>query len=181
MTMNEGTMDDRLIDDWPPEGGDYFGNCPVCGTAGIAYGIARKSSVKACDEHRIAWHIGSYGLMKDGYPELSQEELERAYARNRARLREYRFIDPLQAKKPALRDEGPAMTLITTVCRECGAEFEPGRDAIVRGAWRVCAGCRLKDAPEPQQPASRCEQCGRPLRAGSRNICLGCLIGGPAL
>ena len=63
------------------------------------YGIERKASVLACDEHRIAWHIGSYCLMKDGWAG-SMEELERAYAQNRAKLREYRFIDNFEAVPP---------------------------------------------------------------------------------
>jgi hypothetical protein len=82
-----------------PEG-DYFGNCPVCGAAGVARDVARNGSVNACDEHRIAWHVGSYGLMKDAYPEWSQEALEQHYAENRAILRDYTFIDASKARGP---------------------------------------------------------------------------------
>ncbi len=99
-------------------------------------------------------------LLRDGYSLVSTRDFATAHPR---------------------REEDVPMITIVARCRACGMEFEPDHDAIVRGAWRVCAGCRLKDAPEPQQPASRCEQCGRPLRAGTRTICLGCLIGGPAL
>jgi hypothetical protein len=37
------------------------------------------------------------------------------------------------------------VTIITTTCRRCGTEFEPGREAIVAGAWRVCPDCREGD------------------------------------
>jgi hypothetical protein len=34
------------------------------------------------------------------------------------------------------------MTIIATTCRRCGQELEPGREAIVAGAWRLCPDCR---------------------------------------
>jgi hypothetical protein len=34
------------------------------------------------------------------------------------------------------------MTIIATTCRRCGTEFEPSREAIVAGAWRLCPACR---------------------------------------
>jgi hypothetical protein len=34
------------------------------------------------------------------------------------------------------------VTIITTVCRRCRVEFEPGREAIVAGTWRLCPECR---------------------------------------
>ncbi len=37
------------------------------------------------------------------------------------------------------------MTIITTTCRRCGTEFEPGREAIVAGTWRLCPACRPID------------------------------------
>ena len=86
--MDDGTMNERVAGgDWQPSG-DYYGNCPVCGAAGRGYDIDRKSSVNACDLHRIAWHVGSVGLLKDGCPEMSLVELERVYAENRIMLRE---------------------------------------------------------------------------------------------
>jgi uncharacterized OB-fold protein len=69
------------------------------------------------------------------------------------------------------------MTTIITTCRACGREYEPDRRAIVAGAWRLCPDCRAAGAP----PETRCEHCGRPLRAGSRTICLGCLTGSPTV
>jgi uncharacterized OB-fold protein len=69
------------------------------------------------------------------------------------------------------------MTTIITTCRACGREFAPDRRAILAGAWRLCPACRNAGAP----PETRCERCGRSLRAGSRTICLGCLLGSPTV
>jgi hypothetical protein len=54
-------------------------------------------------------------------------------------------------------------TLVT--CRRCGAEFAPGRETIVAGAWRLCPDCRgLKVCP----------QCHRVLKSGAhRGPCPG--------
>lgn len=60
------------------------------------------------------------------------------------------------------------MSIIATVCRQCGAEFEPTRDAIVRGRWRVCPAC------QPEEPRSQCRSCGRELRGTNRQLCLAC-------
>ncbi len=68
------------------------------------------------------------------------------------------------------------MTAIITTCRRCYQEYEPDRRAIVAGVWRLCPTCREAEAPQE----TRCEGCGRPLRAGSRTLCLSCL-GGSAL
>jgi hypothetical protein len=56
------------------------------------------------------------------------------------------------------------MTIITTTCRRCRAEFEPGREAIVAGTWRLCPACRSgEDAP--RGPVV-CPQCHRVLKSG---------------
>ena len=39
-----------------------------------------------------------------------------------------------------------AMSIITTTCRRCGQEFEPGREAIIADAWRLCPVCCGDDA-----------------------------------
>lgn len=67
------------------------------------------------------------------------------------------------------------MTAIITVCRECGVEFEPTREAIVRGSWTVCPTCQAK--PTVGETTS-CQDCGRVLRGTTRTICLNCLSGG---
>jgi hypothetical protein len=62
------------------------------------------------------------------------------------------------------------MTIITTTCRRCGAEFEPGREAIVVGAWRLCPGCR---DVAPSGPVVY-PQCHRVLKSGKhRGPCPG--------
>ena len=98
--MDDRTLNERLTDDvWQPSG-DYYGNCPICGAPGLGYDIDRTASVNACDLHRIAWHVGSVGLLKDACPEMSLAEREQVYGENRVKLRAYRFIDPSQARGP---------------------------------------------------------------------------------
>lgn len=66
------------------------------------------------------------------------------------------------------------MSTITTTCRR---EYTPEHRAILRGGWRLCPACRPAAAP-PDDPGTRCERCGRPLRAGKRSLCYACLTGG---
>ncbi len=73
------------------------------------------------------------------------------------------------------------MSAIIAVCRRCGMDFEPDHDAILAGTWRTCLTCRPPTTPPPDDPGSRCESCGRPLRAGHRRMCLACLTGAAAL
>ena len=67
------------------------------------------------------------------------------------------------------------MNTITTRCRQCGAEFEPDRRAIVAATWRLCPACRPQPAEE-----QHCTQCGPVLRSNKRTLCASCL-GIPAL
>lgn len=69
------------------------------------------------------------------------------------------------------------MTAIVTLCRKCGADFEPDRETILRGTWRTCPDCRTPPAPGDDDPGARCQQCGRPLRTAGRTICYRCLTG----
>jgi DNA-directed RNA polymerase subunit RPC12/RpoP len=64
------------------------------------------------------------------------------------------------------------MTTYTTACRECGAEFEPSREAIRAGTWQRCPAC----SPAPAAP-HRCRECHRPLRPTRRAVCARCLGG----
>jgi hypothetical protein len=73
------------------------------------------------------------------------------------------------------------MSTITSQCRTCGASYEPDRTAILAGSWRTCPICRPVVAPPPDDQGARCRGCGRQLRAGKRDVCLGCLLGGPPL
>ena len=68
------------------------------------------------------------------------------------------------------------MTTFITRCRQCGQEFEPDHRAIVAATWRLCPACQLQPRDE-----TRCERCGRVLRAGNRTLCLGCAMGVSAL
>ena len=70
------------------------------------------------------------------------------------------------------------MTAFITRCDQCHVEFEPTHDAIVAGAWHTCPACQTKDPPAP---TTRCEGCGRVLRAGTRTLCYTCLTGGSGL
>jgi hypothetical protein len=64
------------------------------------------------------------------------------------------------------------MTIITTTCRRCGTEFEPGREAIVAGAWRVCPDCREGD--DTLRGPAVCPLCRRVLKFGKhRGPCPG--------
>jgi hypothetical protein len=67
------------------------------------------------------------------------------------------------------------MTIITTTCRRCSAEFAPSHESIRAGSWRVCPTCQPQPSDEPQ-----CERCGRVLQTKGRRLCLSCL-GGDAL
>jgi hypothetical protein len=67
------------------------------------------------------------------------------------------------------------MTSMLTTCRTCGQEFEPDHRSIVTATWRTCQACLPAAAPASDDFGSRCERCGRPLRAGTRPICARCL------
>ena len=61
---------------------------------------------------------------------------------------------------------------LLVICRCCGAEFEPGRKAIVAGAWRLCSDCRVLGT-EARGPVV-CPQCHRVLKSGKhRGPCPG--------
>jgi hypothetical protein len=62
------------------------------------------------------------------------------------------------------------MSSYLVTCKTCGAEFEPSREAIKAGAWRLCPMC----APAPTKETS-CRECGRVLRATKRELCLRCM------
>ena len=59
------------------------------------------------------------------------------------------------------------MTIIITTCRRGGAEFAPGREAIVAGTWRLCLACRGgEDVPHGSVV---CPQCRRVLKSGQHH------------
>jgi uncharacterized OB-fold protein len=62
------------------------------------------------------------------------------------------------------------MTAIAFRCRQCGQEYAPTRADVVRwpSHYRFCPACRPQGSGE-----TRCERCGRVLRAG-RTLCLSC-------
>jgi hypothetical protein len=61
------------------------------------------------------------------------------------------------------------MTIIT-ICRRCGTEFEPIREAIIAGAWRLCPDCRDVGSTGPVA----CPICHRVLKSGThRGPCPG--------
>ena len=60
-----------------------------------------------------------------------------------------------------------AMTAILITCRRCGSEFEPSREAIVAGAWRLCPDCR-DGGTEARGPAV-CPKCHRVLKSGKHS------------
>jgi hypothetical protein len=72
------------------------------------------------------------------------------------------------------------MTVSSTTCHVCGAEYEPDRRAIAAGTRHTYSKCQPVASEQPTAP-TRCEGCGRALLAGSRTVCLGCLTGGSAL
>lgn len=65
---------------------------------------------------------------------------------------------------------------VIVTCTQCHADYEPDRQRILRGQWKVCPGC--SGAPA-DLVTSACEQCGRELRHTTRRLCLRCLLGGP--
>jgi hypothetical protein len=65
--------------------------------------------------------------------------------------------------------------MILVTCRRCGTEFEPGHEAIVSGAWRLCPECR---GVSPAGPVV-CPTCHRVLKSGRhRGPCPGRTRGG---
>jgi hypothetical protein len=60
-------------------------------------------------------------------------------------------------------------TYIVT-CKSCGAAFGPTNEAIRSGSWKVCPTCSLKPTHE-----TNCRECGRVLRATTRELCLRCM------
>ena len=42
------------------------------------------------------------------------------------------------------------MTDFLTTCRRCGKEYEPSRESIQAGTWKVCPDC----APKPAETAT---------------------------
>jgi hypothetical protein len=62
------------------------------------------------------------------------------------------------------------MSVFVTACRNCGTEFEPSREAIRAGTWKVCPTCQPASSTE-----ARCRECGRPLRLTSRALCAQCM------
>ncbi len=60
------------------------------------------------------------------------------------------------------------------VCAVCGTTYEASREDVLSGRWRGgCPVCRPPTRDDP--PATVCESCGRPLRAGRRRLCARCL------
>src|SRR5258706_282055 len=66
--------------------GDHFGCCPVCGT-NDGYLNVTSSHVFFCEEHKIAWNVGSnlFGNRRD--------ENEEIWQRNEAKLADFKRID----------------------------------------------------------------------------------------
>jgi hypothetical protein len=63
------------------------------------------------------------------------------------------------------------MSILIT-CRRCGTEFEPGRKAIIAGAWRLCPDCR--DGTDTPRGPAVCPQCHRVVKSGThRGRCPG--------
>jgi len=63
---------------------------------------------------------------------------------------------------------------INTWCRRCGIEFTADRGAILAGTWRrQCPTCPPPD--RGNSVSTMCIGCGRPLRAGSRPVCVRCI------
>jgi hypothetical protein len=67
------------------------------------------------------------------------------------------------------------MTSMLTTGRICGQRSDPDHRANITATWRTCQACRPAAVPAPDDSGSRCERCGRPLRAGTRTICARCL------
>ncbi len=65
------------------------------------------------------------------------------------------------------------MPMLVT-CPTCGTEYEATREEVLSGRWQGgCPVCRPPARDDP--PATVCEGCGRPLRAGARRVCARCL------
>jgi hypothetical protein len=62
------------------------------------------------------------------------------------------------------------MTGFVTTCKECGKEYQPSPAVIRDGTWLRCPDC----LPKPTEEI-RCRECGRLLRATTRDICLSCV------
>ena len=75
------------------------------------------------------------------------------------------------------------MSTIALACRACGNEFTPTRDDVMRGPahYRTCPTCQLANGSGHAPAPTRCEGCGRVLRAGAQTLCYSCLTGGTGL
>ena len=68
------------------------------------------------------------------------------------------------------------MSLIEATCCRCHQPFTPDRETILRGTWRTCPACRpAVSSRDAGGDGAHCRECGRPLRAGKRDICASCL------
>jgi hypothetical protein len=76
--------------------GDYFGNCPVCGTSGCYLNLGR-THVFYCEDHKIGWVVGS-NLFSSW-----REETEEDWQRNLAKLDDFQKIDARDACTPDQR------------------------------------------------------------------------------
>jgi predicted amidophosphoribosyltransferase len=65
------------------------------------------------------------------------------------------------------------MSGLIVSCITCQHSYEPASRVILTGTWRICPACA--PTPPSDAPTTRCEQCGRPLRAGNHTLCARCL------
>ena len=87
------------------EASAYFGVCPECGRPGLCRNVGRAHWL-ACDEHRIAWCIGSN--LFSGW----REEDEGVWAKNADLLRGYRTVDCAETMACACDDAWPGVRAV---------------------------------------------------------------------
>jgi hypothetical protein len=65
--------------------------------------------------------------------------------------------------------------------RRCGRRFPCAPGITTAGRSGLCPTCRRNGNYQQQDTPTRCSQCGREVRAGGRDLCLGCALDYAAL
>lgn len=130
---------------YDPDVANYFGNCPICGSAGVSRDIGQWIYM-ACDAHQLCWDGGgAIGLLHDACSDWTFEALAAAYAEGRAALQGYRVIDPFnEARYPRTPAD------VRTFVQRLRAGEGPAKDArpSISDTWEVADAASVPSSPD---------------------------------